>query len=114
MIGLAVGSLTGSSVFHLIPQAFALADADPDHRYLQTSFLLCGGIWLFFMIERFLKMIMDCKGKKSQLERVANPASALPMVAQSPNGGPCLPDIGKIYESQEQVIKASFGHQTVL
>lgn len=65
------------------------------------------------MIERFLKMIMDYKEKKNQLERVANPAGALPMVTESPNGGPCLPDVGKIYESQEQVIKASFGHQTV-
>ncbi|KAI9553381.1 hypothetical protein GHT06_021282 [Daphnia sinensis] len=113
LIGLAVGSLSGSSVFHLIPQAFGLMDSDPDHHYLQTSVLLFSGVWLFFMIERFLKIIMDWKEKKNQLRRViSNPVSTLGLIAESPGQSNALSaDVEKIYESQEQVIKASFGHQ---
>ena len=115
LIGLAVGSLSGSSVFHLIPQAFGLMNLDPDHRYLQTSVLLFSGVWLFFMIERFLKIIMGWKEKKNQLKRVvSNPAAALGLIAESPGPVSALSaDVEKIYESQEQVIKASFGHQAV-
>ena len=42
LIGLAVGSLAGSAVFHLIPSAFKLADIDiyPHHRYEQQRDLL--------------------------------------------------------------------------
>lgn len=112
LIGLAVGSLSGSSVFHLIPQAFGLMDSDPEHRYLQTSVLLWSGVWLFFMIERFLKIIMDWKEKKNQLKRVVNPVGPLSLI-ESPGPSTLSADVGKIYESQEQVIKASFGHQAV-
>ena len=115
LIGLAVGSLSGSSVFHLIPQAFGLMNLDPDHHYLRTSVLLFSGVWLFFMIERFLKIIMDWKEKKNQLKRVvSNPVAALGLIAESPGPVSALSaDVEKIYESQEQVIKASFGHQAV-
>ena len=112
LIGLAVGSLSGSSVFHLIPQALGLMDSDPEHRYLQTSVLLWFGVWLFFMIERFLKIIMDWKEKKSQLKRVVNPVGPLSLI-ESPGPSTLSAEVGKIYESQEQVIKASFGHQAV-
>lgn len=114
LIGLAVGSLSGSSVFHLIPQAFGMMDSDPHHHYLNTSVLLWSGVWLFFMIERFLKIIMDWKEKKHQLQRVINPdAGALSMIAESPASSVLSANVERIYESQEQVIKASFGHQPV-
>ena len=60
---------------------------------------------------------MDWKEKKNKLSRVSNPAAGLPLMVESP--GPLAvvqcssTDVGKIYESQEQVIKASFGHQPV-
>ena len=63
MIGLAVGSLTGSSLFHLIPAAFELEDK------LNISLALFGGIYLFFIIERVLKFSMEYKEKKSDLEK---------------------------------------------
>lgn len=115
LIGLAVGSLSGSSLFHLIPQAFGLTDADPDHGYLKTSILLFGGVWLFFMIERFLKIIMDWKDARSREERTGGSPNHQPMMLEAmiPSGPQCNPAVGRIYESQEQVIKASFGHQAV-
>lgn len=90
-------------------------NSDPDHHYLQTSVLLFSGVWLFFMIERFLKIIMDWKEKKNQLRRViSNPVATLGLIAESPGQSNALSaDVEKIYESQEQVIKASFGHQAV-
>jgi len=132
LIGLAVGSLTGSSVFHLIPQAFGLLKDDPHHGYLHTSALVWSGIWLFFMIERFLKIIMDWKEKQrmespsgqQQQQRgphshmVASNSNAMPLIAESPgqlivSAATPSTDVERIYESQEQVIKASFGHQAV-
>ena len=136
LIGLAVGSLTGSSVFHLIPQAFGLMKDDPHHSYLHTSALVWSGIWLFFMIERFLKIIMDWKEKQrmdspsgqqqqqQQQQRghshmAASSSNAMPLIAESPSqlivSAASVPstDVERIYESQEQVIKASFGHQAV-
>jgi len=115
LIGLAVGSLSGSSVFHLIPQAFKLPDGDPDHHYLETSLLLFAGIWLFFMIERLLKIMMDWKDRKNK-EMNRNQPNQLPLVDHrripgTPNNFCAAPEIDKILESQEQVIKASFGHQ---
>lgn len=63
------------------------------------------------MIERFLKIIMDWKEKKTQLKRVVNPPGALSLIEETPTSHGTAVD--KIYESQEQVIKASFGHQAV-
>ncbi len=66
LIGLAVGSLTGSAIFHLIPSAFLLSDVAffPHHSYLSVSLVIFGGIYGFFIIERLLKMFMEVKSKK--------------------------------------------------
>eukprot|EP00091_Calanus_sinicus_P011108 TRINITY_DN25294_c0_g1_i1.p1 TRINITY_DN25294_c0_g1~~TRINITY_DN25294_c0_g1_i1.p1 ORF type:complete len:138 (-),score=23.50 TRINITY_DN25294_c0_g1_i1:374-787(-) len=66
LIGLAVGSLAGSSVFHLIPSAFRLAELDmyPHHSYLNISLTIWAGLYLFFIIERFLKIFMDAKARR--------------------------------------------------
>jgi len=66
LIGLAVGSLAGSSVFHLIPSAFRLSESRlfPHHSYLSVSLAIWGGLYLFFLIERALKIVMDAKARK--------------------------------------------------
>ncbi|TRY75774.1 hypothetical protein TCAL_13876 [Tigriopus californicus] len=66
LIGLAVGSLSGSAVFHLIPSAFSLSEVTffPHHSYLNISLVIFGGIYMFFIIERILKMIMEYKSRK--------------------------------------------------
>ncbi|GLG97384.1 Putative zinc transporter [Gryllus bimaculatus] len=61
LIGLAVGSLSASSVFHLIPQAFQLIDEDNQHEYLNISIMLWAGIWVFFLTERIMKIISNAK-----------------------------------------------------
>jgi zinc transporter 14 len=66
LIGLAVGSLAGSAVFHLIPSAFRLAELElyPHHSYLNISLTIWAGLYLFFIIERFLKIFMDAKARR--------------------------------------------------
>lgn len=66
LIGLAVGSLSGSAIFHLIPSAFKLSDVHfyPHHGYLTISMVIWAGIYGFFVIERFLKIFMEYKSRK--------------------------------------------------
>jgi len=66
LIGLAVGSLSGSAVFHLIPSAFRLSEYSlyPHHSYLNISLTVLLGMYLFFLIERFLKIFMDSKARR--------------------------------------------------
>ena len=67
LIGLAVGSLVGSAIFHLIPAAFRLNEISslyPNHSYLWISLSIWLGMYLFFVIERFLKMFMDAKARR--------------------------------------------------
>ena len=68
LIGLAIGSLSGSALFHLIPSAFSLADHYPHHDYLTISLVIWSGVYLFFIIERFLKIFMELKNRKNGSE----------------------------------------------
>ncbi|XP_075219085.1 metal cation symporter ZIP14-like [Lycorma delicatula] len=106
LIGLAVGSLTSSSLFHLIPQALNLMDEDRDsnHRYLRITLMMWAGIWVFFMIERIMKVINDERRRRGQKLSAGNTSLGSPdsYISTDPNS---------IYDCQEQAIKASFGHE---
>ena len=81
------------------------------------------------MIERFLKIIMDWKDSRNKDAPGVNgraghhhsSAQHQPMMIleqeETNNGVMAVsngnPAVDRIYESQEQVIKASFGHQAV-
>lgn len=121
LIGLAVGSLSASSLFHLIPQAFSLMDNDTHHEYLSICLYVWGGIWVFFMVERILKIIHDSREAKHKKEKVLSAVSSisspsqpsvslLPSRRQDEVNDSCMHDPSTIYDCQEQVIKASFGH----
>lgn len=58
MVGLAIGSLSSSAVFHLIPQAFKLVE-DASHGYLKMALTLWIGVWAFFMVERTLRIMAN-------------------------------------------------------
>ncbi|XP_014784074.1 metal cation symporter ZIP8 [Octopus bimaculoides] len=62
LVALAVGSLAGSGLLVLIPEAFELVGTQEDrHGYLWMSTTIMGGVYLFFLIERFLKSAFEWK-----------------------------------------------------
>ncbi|RXG58750.1 hypothetical protein Avbf_15884 [Armadillidium vulgare] len=68
LIGLAVGSLAASAVFHLIPQAYGLIQ-EGDHSYLYFFSSHLGRYLDVFMIERILKIVFHCsKDNTKQIE----------------------------------------------
>ncbi|KAJ6219153.1 hypothetical protein RDWZM_004965 [Blomia tropicalis] len=71
--GLAVGSLVGSALFHLIPQAFNLLSSD-NHEYLWRALIIFGGIYLFFWSERLMKIISEYRRRK-KLKEISVPSS---------------------------------------
>ena len=71
--GLAVGSLVGSALFHLIPQAFNLLSTG-NHEYLWRALIIFGGIYLFFWSERLMKIISEYRRKK-KLKEISVPSS---------------------------------------
>ena len=71
MVGLAVGCLCGSSIFHLIPQAFKLPDGTVEEleAYLFKSLVIIAAIYAFFLTERLLKLSVDHRKRRKQLSR---------------------------------------------
>lgn len=60
MIALAVGTLAGSSLLFLIPEALELVEDNVDSEsFIWKSMTIILGIYVFFNIERVLKMIME-------------------------------------------------------
>jgi zinc transporter 14 len=57
--GLAVGSLVGSALFHLIPQSFNLVSLQDD--YLWKALTIFAGIYLFFWSELLMKTITELR-----------------------------------------------------
>lgn len=44
-----------------ISQTFSLQDKVPHHEYLKLSSMILCGIYVFFVVERIMKMIFDWK-----------------------------------------------------
>ncbi|CAF1279261.1 unnamed protein product, partial [Didymodactylos carnosus] len=91
-IGLAVGTLTGSGIFHLIPMAFDIPDVDIHHSYLNKALLTMIVIYLFYMRDELLKIFFNIKtivGSHSHGEELnethLDSNSALAAVPLSPN-----------------------------
>lgn len=61
--GLAVGSLLGSAIFSLIPQAFSL-HLQADKAYLWKSLIIFVGIYLFYCSERLMRLYFAKKSQK--------------------------------------------------
>lgn len=66
--GLAVGSLVGSAIFSLIPQAFGL-HLSSDKIYLWKSLVIFFGIYLFYCSERLMRIYFDRRTRKQNSQR---------------------------------------------
>ena len=67
--GLAVGSLVGSALFSLIPQAFELQERESNQSFLLKAFIIFSGIYLFFCSERIMRIILDSRQKRKKKKR---------------------------------------------
>lgn len=62
LVALAVGSLAGSGLLVLIPEAFELVGTrEEKYAYLWIGTTIMSGIYLFFLIERLLKILFEWK-----------------------------------------------------
>lgn len=67
-VSVGVGSLSGSAVFHLLPQAFGLAaefDSNANHDYLTKAFAAIVGIYLFFFSDKAIKILLETKKRNN-------------------------------------------------
>ncbi|KAK0404789.1 hypothetical protein QR680_017627 [Steinernema hermaphroditum] len=55
-VALGVGTLSGSAIFHLIPEAF---DLEHSPEYLFKSWMVIFGIYLFFIVDKLLNLLID-------------------------------------------------------
>ncbi|KAI1716340.1 ZIP zinc transporter domain-containing protein [Ditylenchus destructor] len=63
-VSVGVGSLSGSAVFHLLPQAFGLVaefESNANHDYLGKAFAAVIGIYLFFFSDKAIKILLETK-----------------------------------------------------
>ncbi|CAF0813565.1 unnamed protein product [Rotaria sordida] len=58
-IGLAVGTLTGSGIFHLIPMAFDIPDLDIRHSYLNKALISMIIIYIYYMRDQLLRIFFN-------------------------------------------------------
>lgn len=68
--GLAVGSLVGSGLFSLIPQAFELQERESNQGFLVKALIIFFGIYLFFCSERIMRIILDARQKRKRIKRL--------------------------------------------
>ncbi|GAV03594.1 LOW QUALITY PROTEIN: hypothetical protein RvY_13990 [Ramazzottius varieornatus] len=103
MVGLAVGCLCGSAIFHLIPQAFQLPDETvPElEAYLFKALVIIAAIYAFFLTERLLKLSVDHRKRKKQLSR-----SRLSGIARESSPG----NDTKVYSSSNGGHLEDYGH----
>ena len=113
----------------------------PHHSYLNISLSIWAGLYLFFIIERFLKIFMDAKARKQgevvnghghshtshngarkyeeSLASITGLEQEKFVVVQQEEGeeeegGTCggmLQDATEVYSNSQSAIRASFGHQ---
>lgn len=70
--GLAVGSLVGSALFSLIPQAFELQEHESNQGFLLKALIIFLGIYLFFCSERIMRIILDTRRKRKKKKHFLN------------------------------------------
>ncbi|GMT24077.1 hypothetical protein PFISCL1PPCAC_15374, partial [Pristionchus fissidentatus] len=69
MVGLGVGSLSGSSLYHLLPQAHPMLldqmdeNGNPSHAYLEMAHFSLIGVYTFFLADKLIKIILQWRKK---------------------------------------------------
>ncbi|XP_014255813.1 zinc transporter ZIP8-like isoform X2 [Cimex lectularius] len=72
LIGLAVGSLTSTALFQLIPEAFQLSTLVDRDQYLKTALFGWLSIWGIFVVESLSKIILIKQKKQDVIVKSIN------------------------------------------
>lgn len=72
LVAVAVGTLSGSALFSLLPEAFDLAVYGSD--FLHKAWMILAGIYLFYIVDKFLNVSIALQQK-----RIVSPQSELEM-----------------------------------
>uniref|UniRef100_A0A8C4N5F2 Uncharacterized protein n=1 Tax=Eptatretus burgeri TaxID=7764 RepID=A0A8C4N5F2_EPTBU len=67
-LSLAMGTLTSTAMLQLIPEAFGLNPKE--HGYIYKSAMIFGGFYLFFFVEKILKMVLTQKDEVSHFSLI--------------------------------------------
>uniref|UniRef100_A0A1B6C7C2 Zinc transporter ZIP8 n=1 Tax=Clastoptera arizonana TaxID=38151 RepID=A0A1B6C7C2_9HEMI len=86
LIGLAVGSLTSTSVFQLIPEGFDLLENDPSHTYLKSAMFTWFSFWLLFSVEALSKILFGGRRKKKKVHSSVNGHTCAPLPLKEVEG----------------------------
>ncbi|XP_045175160.2 metal cation symporter ZIP14-like [Mercenaria mercenaria] len=96
MVGLAVGTLAGSSLLFLAPEALELTDQEMnEHNYVWKCLVMVTAIYSFFIIERVLKMVTGWRERKRRkpVEETDNSISFISLPVDSKNRVPNYTDL---------------------
>ncbi|XP_002739136.1 metal cation symporter ZIP14-like [Saccoglossus kowalevskii] len=66
LICLAVGTLSGSALLHLLPEAHGMLVVEPGYVWINTTVL--GGIYLFFLTEKIMKIYINRRKRLAKAE----------------------------------------------
>lgn len=87
MVGLAVGSLAGSSLLFLAPEALELTEQEMnENSYVWKCLVMVVAIYAFFLIERVLKIVTDWRKHKTQKkskQRASNGVSFISLTLEN-------------------------------
>ncbi|KAK2177292.1 hypothetical protein NP493_608g02032 [Ridgeia piscesae] len=81
MVSLAVGTLSGNALMILIPEGFQFVESEYADIYAWRMFTVCGGIYLFFVTERILTLLLEYLEKRNHetedTEHAPNPPPSI-------------------------------------
>ncbi|KAE9553487.1 hypothetical protein FO519_003316 [Halicephalobus sp. NKZ332] len=69
LVALGIGAMSGSVLFILIPQAFAMTELE-SFFYVTKSVIIISAIYAFFAVDRFLQIFLEIKRRRSAKRKI--------------------------------------------
>uniref|UniRef100_A0A914VSE8 Zinc transporter ZIP14 n=1 Tax=Plectus sambesii TaxID=2011161 RepID=A0A914VSE8_9BILA len=105
LVSLGVGTLTGSAVFIMLPQAFHVTST-LSYDFLSKSWLALGGIFLFFIVDRILKLILELKRRAKKKKRLSQVAPVAVQMTEMEQAAPAAETASDSCEHKTSIVEA--------